>query len=135
MKKKQTSPKKEHLKSKVLIDALFTEGHSLKGGPVVLLWKKVELPADVPIQIGFSVPKKRFKKAVDRNRIKRQMREVYRMNQSGLYDLVKENNVQLALFLLYRGSKASEFEALQDKIIVTLNRLENELKKEFRDDQ
>jgi len=130
-----TLPKKRHLKSKVIIDELFNSGKSEKAGPVIVLWDKVELSNDEPIHIGFSVPKRKFKRAVDRNRIKRQMREVYRMNQTGLYRLLKDEEQQLALFIIYRGSHNYTYKALEAKIIVILKRLEHELRKELNNDQ
>ncbi|MFT7613519.1 MAG: ribonuclease P protein component [Parvicellaceae bacterium] len=130
-----TLPKKTHLKSKVLIDGLFNSGKSEKAGPVIVLWNNAELPNDEPIHVGFSVPKRKFKRAVDRNRIKRQMREVYRMNQTGLYRLLKDKEQQLAIFIIYRGSHNYTYKALEGKIIVILKRLENELRKELNNDQ
>lgn len=135
LEQKLTLGKTEKLKSKVVIDHLFTNGRSIKSGPIVLLWDFTTNQAGVPLQMGVSVPKRRFKKAVDRNRIKRQMREVYRTNQQELYQLVRNSDRQLAIFLLYRGAESVTYKALQGKIIVTLKRLEEELKKEFGDEK
>jgi len=72
----QSFPKKEKLKSKKLIDLLFEQGQSIKAYPLRFVYIQTELPyPDVPIQIGFSVPKRLHKLAVTRNRLKRLQRE------------------------------------------------------------
>jgi len=75
-----TFPKKEKLKSLKAFTALFAGADSAKHYPLRAVYKR--WPTDgVPIQAGFSVSKKRFKKAVDRNRIKRLMKEAYRLQK------------------------------------------------------
>jgi len=82
----QTFSKKEKLKSKKLIDLLFEQGQSVKAYPLRLVYIQTALPyPDVPIQIGFSVPKRLHKLAVTRNRLKRLQREAYRLNKERLY--------------------------------------------------
>ena len=79
-------PKNEKLKSKKTIDSLFTEGKSVGKYPLRLVFIPDNFEDDVPLKMGVSVSKKYFKKAVHRNRIKRLLRECYRLNK----DLFKE---------------------------------------------
>jgi ribonuclease P protein component len=99
-------PKKERLCSKKLWEAVFRKGARLKAFPLVLQYCKCPLPENVPVQVGFAVPKKSFKKAVDRNRIKRLMREAYRLEKPGLF-----NNIEgsYAFVFLYLGKEIPVF--------------------------
>ena len=83
-----------------------------------------ELPEpNVPVQVAFSVPKRRFKRAVDRNRIKRQLREVYRTNKSELYTVLRDRQKTIALAVLFTGKEGPEFVELEKQLILTLTRL------------
>jgi ribonuclease P protein component len=91
----------------------------------------METPLNVvfPAQAAFSVPVKIFRRATDRNRIKRQMKEVYRMHKSALYDFLKKESKQCALMIVFTGKSKPEFEELKKKITVTLQRFEEDFKK------
>lgn len=83
---KFTLGKKERLKSKKLIEQLYAEGKSIKVFPFRMVFLQVQHTSDFPCQVGFSVPKRNFKLAVSRNRIKRLMRETYRLQKNIVYD-------------------------------------------------
>ncbi|HNP32033.1 MAG TPA: ribonuclease P protein component [Flavobacterium sp.] len=74
-------PKDEKLKSKKIIDLLFSEGKSVSKFPLRLVYIKHDYEENVPLKIGVSVSKKHFKNAVDRNYYKRLLRESYRLNK------------------------------------------------------
>ena len=78
---KYTLGKEEKLKSTRLIEALFSSGSRINAFPLQLVFLQVSHQSSFPIQVGFSVPKRTIKLAVNRNRIKRIMREVYRKNK------------------------------------------------------
>ncbi len=92
--------KKEKLKSKVLIDKLFAEGQTVKKYPLLLVYTRLQNPSEKVNKVGVSVSKRNFKRAVDRIKIKRLMREVFRKNKY----LVTSNLAQnYALMLIYTG--------------------------------
>ena len=99
-------PKKEKLSSKKLWETVFGRGARLKTFPLVLQYSRCPLPENVPVQAGFAVPKKSFRKAVDRNRIKRLMREAYRLEKPELF-----NNIEgtYAFVFLYLGKEIPVF--------------------------
>jgi len=111
---------KEKLKSKKLIDQLFTEGNSISAHPLRLVFIETHFDDAVKLKVGVSVSKRNFKKAVDRNRIKRLLREVYRLNK-GLYF----NNIttQYAFMILYIGTEMPDFKSLDAKIKLLFEQL------------
>lgn len=112
------------------MDRLFAEKEiQLSQYPFRLLAVKMELPTTERFQIGFSVPKRLFKKAPDRNRVKRLMREVIRKNKSLIEFPLKAQDKQLALFLIYSGKEILNFNEFEDKILAILQRLSKEISK------
>ena len=79
-------PKVEKLKSKKIIESLFTDGKSVGKYPLRLVYVQNNFDDDVPLKMGVSVSKKYFKRAVDRNYFKRVLRETYRLNKHLLID-------------------------------------------------
>lgn len=118
-------PNSEHLKQKHLFDELFSSGIRSFKHPVMVLWKETELPTAKPIQVGFSVPKKHFKKAIQRNRIKRRLREAYRTQKAPLSQHLEKSGRQLAvLFVVVKPDNIS-YEELQPKILLLLQGIED----------
>ena len=99
-----TLKKEERLCNKKLIDELFHNGSSFLCYPFKASWMLADVAQPFQAQIIFSVSKKRFKRAVDRNRIKRINREVYRLNkQLYLYDQLAAANKKIIVSLAYIG--------------------------------
>jgi ribonuclease P protein component len=102
--------KEERLCSKKTIEKLFAEGVSFLSYPIKIIFLETEITSSFPIQSGFAASKKNFKRAVKRNRIKRLMRESYRLKKHILYDSLDEK--QFAIFFVYIGKELPK----QDKI-------------------
>ncbi len=113
--------KNERLCSKKIIDKLFDEGKSFFVYPVKIIYLETPLPSTNPVQAAFTVGKRNFKKAVQRNLIKRRMREAYRLNKKKLYDKIGEK--QLAVFFIYTGKTISEYKQIETAIIKGLKKL------------
>ena len=87
------------------------------------------IESSVPLQAGFAVSTKHFKNAVDRNRVKRLMREVYRLNKSGLAERLKIGNMQMGVFFIYTGNELPLYKEVAEKIqkaLIRLNKITDE---------
>jgi ribonuclease P protein component len=106
-------PKKEKLKSQKLIEQLFSEGKSVSAYPLRMVYLKSEFDDDTQFKTGVSVSKRNFKKAVDRNRIKRLLREGYRLNKGAYF-----NNISscYTLMILYIGKDGTDFDSVNKKM-------------------
>ena len=101
-----TFKKKERLKSRKIIEQLFRDGQSFGAYPLRLVFLKMEEPkGDSPVQFTVSVPKRNFKSAVARNRIKRKVREAWRLNKHWLYKKLSKMEVQYAFMVIYSGKE------------------------------
>jgi len=119
-----TFKKEERLCSKKLIEELFHNGSSFLLYPFRIVWLPHALPAEVPVQVVINVPKRRFKKAVDRNLIKRRIREVYRLNKSAeLYSYLEPHSAQLLLGIHYVGKDIAVYELIERKLKLVLVQL------------
>ena len=110
---KHTLGKQERLKSRKMIGKLFEEGASIKKFPFRLVYLKTTHTSKFPVQASFSVPKRNFKKAVDRNRIKRLIREAYRLEKKNIFAGSKFHCVFMITFI---GKKEPVFSEVQEKI-------------------
>lgn len=81
------------------------------------------LPEGIPAQVGFAVSKRNFKKAVDRNRIKRLMREAYRLQKEILYSGLRSEKKSLAILVVYQPKSLPEFRSIHDKTALYLSQL------------
>ena len=123
---RQTFKKEERLHEKKLIGTLFKEGKSFYKFPFKVVYFKLEEAEAYPAKVLISVSKHNFKRAVDRNRIKRLIREAYRKNK---YLLVEEetgsggSQTTWVIGLIHRGNIIPEYEEVEKKIILILQEL------------
>jgi len=103
----------EKLKSKQLIKELFEKGSRVKSFPFQLIYLRKEHSSEFPLKVGFTVPKRSIKLAVNRNRIKRMMREVYRKNKHGFAENIKE---QYIFMFIYMAKEELTYEELEKAI-------------------
>tara|TARA_R110002073_G_scaffold279026_1_gene443060 strand:+ start:336133 stop:336510 length:378 start_codon:yes stop_codon:yes gene_type:complete len=120
-----TFNKQEKLKSKKLIEKLFAEGKSVSAYPLKLIYLKVDHQANCPVQAGVSVPKRKVKLAVNRNRIKRLVRESYRKTKH----LVNDNLDEKYIFMfLYTDEKADKYVLLEERMTILLKKFMEKIK-------
>lgn len=125
-----TFPKKEKLTGKKHFEQLFSEGKSLYTFPLKLVYLPVSFKDNVAVKVGVIAPKKKFKQAVHRNRIKRLLREAYRLNKALIFNKLPEN---FALLFLYLGKKMPTYKEVDRAVKELLTAfLEKEFHEEIR---
>lgn len=122
---KYTLGKEERLKSKKLIERLYEERNYIKAFPLRMVFLQTEHTSEFPAQVGVSVPKRNFKLAVDRNRIKRLMRETYRLQKEIVYNNLDKPYV---FMISYLGKEEIKYEEIYLKMEKLLTLFINEVK-------
>jgi ribonuclease P protein component len=137
LKSRFTLQRHERLKSRKLTELLFKEGRSFNHFPYRAVY--LFLPEDfvvppgkafgagVPVQMAVGVSTKHFKKAVERNRIKRLTREAWRLQKNSLYETAKTNGKQLAVFLIFTGKELPPYDQVMQWIKELIHRLEKNI--------
>ena len=114
---KQTLGKQERLKSKTLLGKLYKEGSSVKSFPLRMVYIQAEHDSNYPAQVGVSVPKRNFKKAVNRNRIKRLLRETYRKQKQLVYNSIDKPYVFMISYIGKEEFSYAEIEVKMEKLL------------------
>ena len=116
-----TFHKKEKLSHKETIDSIFNKkGESIFHPPILFVYLEKELKTPDPCQFFVSVGKRKFKKAVDRNRIKRQITNVLRLQKQRIYQSIK-NDVQYAIGVIYLGKEMPDYQILEKKLTLSID--------------
>jgi ribonuclease P protein component len=120
MTRKLTLGKKERLKSRKAIEQLFKDGRRFTVLPFRIFYLT---RAEAGLKFGTGVSTRNFKKAVDRNRIKRLSREAWRLQKLPLQKTLEEKKAGLHIFLIYTGNEMVDYTFVYEKVTMIINRL------------
>lgn len=130
-----TFTKDERLYAEKRIEALFADGASFIAYPlrVVYITREIESESELPtVSILTSVSKKRFKRAVKRNRVKRLIREAYRLNKKELIDFAIQSGKSYDIAFLYLKSELPTYAEIEKAILKTINTLNGKYQPEAK---
>ena len=113
--------KTDRLKSRKSIEIMFTKGKSFSNFPFRILWMSVE--NEDGLKAGFSASTKNFKKATDRNKIKRLVREAYRLQKNDLANQLSLNKKAINVFFIYTGKEVPTYDLIFEKMGNVLKRI------------
>ena len=130
---RNTFKKCEHLCSKKEIESLVKKANVTQNSFYKVLWNVCpsENETNTPSQIALSVSKRNFKRAVDRNFLKRRTREAYRKNKHALLSVLKECHLQIKMLIIYTRKDINEQAVIEENVIHSLRKIENEIVKRF----
>jgi ribonuclease P protein component len=128
----QTFKKGERLSRKKTIEQLFSKGKKFYVPGFKVVWIPYPLEDGFPAQILISVSKRNFKRAVDRNLLKRRIREAWRLNKESFYEYLNGAEKTCVLSLIYLSGEIESFQGIEQKIILILQRLQSEYEKTSR---
>jgi ribonuclease P protein component len=115
--------RKEKLKSRKQIEDLFLNGKSFSVFPLRVTYQFS--PSETSnVQVGVTAGKKYFKRAVDRNRMKRLIREAYRLQKADLTELLKQSKRSASIFFMYTGKELATFVPVKEAMTKCLERLQ-----------
>ena len=120
-------PKKQKLCDESAIKKMFSSGRSFVVNPIRLVWKEEGNPDNEAIKSIIVVPKKKLKLAVNRNSVKRRMKEAFRLHKSELELSLRNKNKQLNIALIYQKEEIITYKAIEEKIKLILDRLIEEI--------
>jgi len=109
-----TLGKNKKLKSRKIISQLFIEGCSVKSFPLKMIFLPVDASQEQITKVSFSVPKRNFKHAVDRNKVKRLLREAYRLHQ---YEFFKEGDKVYNIMFIYMNRTMPTYFQVEEKLV------------------
>ena len=119
--------KEEKLCSQKIIGDIFLSGTSFLCYPLKVVWKYEDLLTSYPASVVFSVPKRLYKRAHDRNLLKRQLREVYRYRKQELYEVLEFNGRKIAMMIVYIAKEKLEFGQIEEAMTKVMTKLKKKL--------
>ena len=120
-------PKKQKLCGEKVIERLFANGKSISEKPFRAIWNFEKNNDQVFVKSLIVVSKKRLKLAVERNVVKRRIKEAYRLQKKQLEYFLESTNQQLNLAIIYQQEEILDYKTLEEKINLLLSRLIKEL--------
>lgn len=111
-----TFTKQERLNSKKKIEQLFKKGITKRAGCINMIYRITDQELDTPVQVLFSAPKKQFHRAVDRNLLKRRMREAYRLNKKAITEVCRKANKNMIVAFIYSGKTIALYTEIEEKM-------------------
>ena len=123
-----TFKKDEKLSSQKIIGEIFLSGNTFICYPLKVIWiNNVIITGPYDAIAAFSVPKKNFKKAHERNHIRRKMRESYRYLKNNFYDFLKKTGQKIALIIVFIGKEDISSDQIKSAMIKSLDRLQRDI--------
>jgi ribonuclease P protein component len=121
--KKFSLSSNERLKSRKLIDKLFRQGNNFNIFPLRVSFLISSEETTEPLQFGVGVSGRGFKKAVDRNRIKRLMKESWRLQKSGLKQMLEIKQLRMIVFIVFTGRELPEYTVIKEVTETVIDKL------------
>ena len=121
--------KEERICSDRQIEKLFKEGASFINYPLRILWMETDEGVDVPVKILVSVSKRKVHNAVDRNKVKRLIRESYRLNKAVLYDRMAASGKCATIAFLWLSNEPGQFSRIAEKMHEALEKIARQIEK------
>lgn len=119
--RRYTFSKEERLTSATTITRLFESGHSLVAYPLKVVWMASPGEHPFPAQVAFAVSRRIFRRAVDRNLLKRRMREAWRLHKPSFYEACGENKV--TLMVIYIAREPLPMIQIEKAMVSAINRI------------
>ncbi len=119
----ETFHKSERLCSRKAITSLFEAGNSFYTPLYKIVWSETPSPVESPAQAAFSVSKKGFRKATERNLVRRRMREAYRKNKQTLYDHLAALGIRINFIIIFRENKIPDYGTIEKSMVEMIAKL------------
>lgn len=120
--------KSERLASRRTISSVFQSGRAVYAPPLKLLFLEAH-EISHPALAAVTVPKRLYKRAVDRNLLKRRIRESYRLNKGDFYKQLSEAGVQLYLVIQYQHKKITDYQSIESGLLKGFEQVLRKLEK------